>query len=84
MKIKGKVLSAKQEERELVSKTTGLQVKHNIFHILVLSNQDNETEVLNVEAWNPKGFDLPDVGKDWVSPPVKSIQFEGSVGTVRI
>lgn len=83
MKIKGNVLSAKQETRQLVSKSTGQIKAHTIYHVLVLAKDGEDTEVLNCEGWNTENFTLPPVGKEWVSPPVRSINFEGSVGTVR-
>lgn len=83
MKIKGKVLSAKKETRSLVSKTTGMQKEHIIYHVLVLSTSGGETEVLNCEGWNTENFVLPEVNKDWESPKIRSVNFEGDVGTVR-
>lgn len=83
MKIKGNVLSAKQEFRSLVSKTTGQIKQHIVYHILVISKDGDETEVLNCEGWNTENFIMPTPGKDWVSPPIRSINFEGSVATVK-
>lgn len=82
MKVKGKVLQAKHEQRELVSKTDGVKKIHQIYHVLLLSVDGSDTEVLNCESWNPSNFVLPEVGKDWVSPSIRSINFDGPVGSV--
>lgn len=83
MKIKGTVLSAKQEIRSLISKSTGQLKQHTVNHILLLTKDGDDTEVLNCEGWNNENFVLPQNGKEWISPPIRSINFEGSVGTVK-
>lgn len=83
MIIKGKVLSAKKETRSLVSKATGMKKEHTIYHVLLLSTCGGQAEVLNCEGWNTENFVLPEVNKDWESPKIRSVTFEGDVGTVR-
>lgn len=83
MKLQGKVLSAKEEKRTLTSKQDGTLKEHKIYHVLLLAQSGKDAEVLNCESWNPENFTLPEIGKDWETPPIRSVQFEGSVGTVR-
>lgn len=83
MKVKGKVLQATHETRELVGKNDGVKKTHQIYHILLMSVDGAQTEILNCESWNPSNFVLPEVGKEWVSPSIRSINFEGPVGSVK-
>lgn len=83
MKLVGTVLSAKEETRELTSKTDGQIKKHKIYHVLMLAKTEGDNEVFNCESWNPENFTLPQVGKEWTTPPIRSINFEGQVGSVR-
>lgn len=83
MKLLGSVLSAKEETRELTSKTDGRIKQHKVYHILMLAKTEGDNEVFNCEAWDLENFTLPVVGKEWSTPPIRSINFDGQVGSVK-
>lgn len=88
MKLKGQVLRASIEERMLVGKD-GMKASHKIAHILLISNEGGETNVLNCRTFdNPlllTDKDLPKIGAEWTTPPVKKYEcFDGQVAEVML
>lgn len=61
MFVKGKVLTAKTEKRDLVGKD-GLKRNYTIHHVVLLSSENGENEVLNCKTFN-ENYILPKVGE---------------------
>lgn len=83
LKLKGKVLNASKERREIVDKN-GVRSSHEIGHILLVTVLDGVSYVANVRAFDI-AFDLPEIGKDWQTPPIKTYQcYDGQVAEVSV
>lgn len=86
MKIRGQIMNASEEMRELVNKD-GTKVTKKVYHLLVFlkdpDDKNSPVEVLNIRAYDPR-FDLPKVGAlNWESPPIKKYEcFNGQVAEV--
>lgn len=65
MKITGKVLSAKTEERDMVGKD-GNKRHLKIHHIVLLSKNDGENEVVSIKSFNDN-LQLPKVGEEFTT-----------------
>lgn len=84
MVLKGKVLNASTEERELVGKD-GVKKRSRITHVLLQSaDTSNGIEILNVKAYDVD-WSLPEVGKDWITPRVRRYEnYDGQIGDVTV
>lgn len=83
MKLKGQVVNANIENRELVGKD-GTKRQSVISHILIFGKNENGTEVYNVRSYDAN-FPLPPIGKEWETPPVKKYEcFDGQVAEVMV
>lgn len=84
MVLKGKVLNAKTEERELVGKD-GVKKNAKITHVLLQSaDTSSGIEILNVKAYDVS-WPLPDVGKDWTTPRVRRYEnYDGQIADVTV
>lgn len=81
MTIKGQVLNASIEERDLVNKEN-VKEHVQIAHVLLICKNDKSTEVVNIRAYRPS-FTIPEIGKEWITPPVKKYEnFDGQVAQV--
>lgn len=84
MQLKGKVLNASVEERELVGKD-GSKRKAKITHVLMQSDDvSNGVEILNVKAYDVE-WSLPEIGKSWTTPRVRRYEnYDGQIGEVSV
>lgn len=83
LKLKGKVMNSSEEERELVDKS-GMRARHKIGHILLIVSVGGVQYVANVRAFDIS-FELPKVGADWETPPVKTYTcYDGQVAEVTV
>lgn len=84
MTIKGTVMNASEETRELVGKD-GVKKSAKVTHILMFfKSSTGATFVYKVRAYDAT-FTLPAVGKDWESPDIKKYEcYDGQVAEVMI
>lgn len=84
MEIKGQVLNASIEERELTRKD-GTKVNSKITHVLMsCTSSAGAVEIVNLRSFDAT-FALPEVGKTWTTPRVKRYEcFDGQVADVTV
>lgn len=84
MKLKGKVLNASVEDRDLVGKD-GVKKRSRISHVLMQSADSAEgIEILNVKAYDAE-WALPEIGKEWITPRVRRYEnYDGQIGDVTV
>lgn len=81
MTIKGKVLNASVEDRELTNKD-GTKRKARIAHVLLNSESPDGVEIVNIRSYDPQ-WTIPAVGKEWTTPRVRRYEcFDGMIAEV--
>lgn len=84
MVIKGQVLNASLEERDLTSKD-GTKRRSKISHVLLNVPMPGGTiEIVNLRAYDAD-WALPQIGKEWTTPRVRRYEcFDGQVADVSV
>lgn len=84
MVIKGMVMNASEEERELTGKD-GSKRRAKISHVLLsVGEVGKDFEVVNIRSYDAE-WKLPVVGKEWTTPRVKRYEnFDGNVADALI
>lgn len=80
MVLKGNVMNASKEKREMTGKD-GNRRTAEITHVLLsCGTVGNDFEIVNVRSYDAS-FALPAVGKEWVTPRVRKYEnFDGQIG----
>lgn len=85
MVIKGSVINAHVEDRELVGKD-GLKRQTKITHVLLMVKKSDGkgSEVVNLRCYDAK-FPLPELGKEWETPAIRKYEnYDGNVAEVMV
>lgn len=88
MQIRGQVLNASLEKREMLNKD-GVKAVHNILHILLLEKDkaSGASFVHNIRSFDNPAFpaesSLPSIGSDFTTPHIKKYEcYNGQVSEV--
>lgn len=84
MKIKGQVMNASEEMRELSAKD-GTKRMSKVSHVLLSCGDiGKDFEIVNVRCYDAK-WSLPEIGKPWTTPSVRRYEnFDGQVADVTV
>lgn len=84
MVIKGMVMNASEEERELTGKD-GTKRRAKVSHVLLsVGEVGKDFEIVNLRAYDAD-WKLPAIGKEWTTPRIKRYEnFDGNVADVSI
>ena len=82
MVIKGQVINAKVEEREMTNKE-GKKEKAKISHVVLSCQIDKDTvEIVNLRSYDAE-WTLPKIGTEWTTPRIRKYEcFDGMVADV--
>lgn len=84
MVIIGQVLNCSSEDRELVGKD-GSKSKRRISHVLLAVGKIGapDYEIVNLRSYDAP-WELPEIGKQWTTPPVKKYENFSGVAEVMV
>lgn len=84
MQIKGTVINALDEEREMTNKE-GKKEKAKISHVVLSCPVDKDrVEIVNLRSYDAE-WTLPKIGTEWTTPRVRKYEcFDGMVSDVSV